>query len=176
MSFEIKKLSWMMDNLFMLRRTLLTKTMLNTGLYFGQLPVLMYISNNEGCTQKEIADWMKVSPASIALSTKRLQKAGLIEKTVDKENLRRNMLSITAEGRETAFRCRENQIKFDQNMFGCLSDDEAVELSRLVDKLINNLTDGKGFDVDFVPMMEMDDRIQQRLENPDEGSKQDSDD
>ena len=91
MSIEIKKLAWKLDNLFLLRRTLLTKTMLNTGLYFGQLPVLMYISNHEGCTQKEIADWMKVSPASIALSTKRLQKAGLIEKSVDKDNLRRNM-------------------------------------------------------------------------------------
>jgi len=45
MSVEIKKLAWMLDNLFMLRRTLLTKTMLNTGLYFGQLPDLMYISN-----------------------------------------------------------------------------------------------------------------------------------
>ncbi len=176
MSVEIKKLAWMMDNLFLLRRTLLTKTMLNTGLYFGQLPVLMYISNHDGCTQKEIADWMKVSPASIALSTKRLQKAGLIEKTVDKDNLRRNMLSITEEGRETALRCRENQIKFDKNMFDCLSDEEATDLAKIVDKLIDNLTEGKGFDLDFVPMMEMDDRIQQRLENPDEDEKLESED
>lgn len=176
MSDEIKKLAWMLDNLFLLRRTMLTKTMLNTGLYFGQLPVLMYISNHEGCTQKEIADWMKVSPASIALSTKRLQKAGLIEKTVDKDNLRRNMLSITPEGRETAIRCRENQIKFDEGMFACLSEEETVQLSSIVDKLIDNLSEGKGFDLDFVPMMEMDDRIQQRLENPDEGDKQEPED
>ena len=176
MSVEIKKLAWMLDNLFMLRRTLLTKTMINTGLYFGQLPVLMYISNHEGCTQKEIADWMKVSPASIALSTKRLQKAGLIEKTVDKDNLRRNMLSITPEGQETAIRCRENQIKFDNNMFNCLSEEETAQLAKIVDKLIDNLTDGKGFDVDFVPMMEMDDRIQQRLENPDEDDEQEAED
>ena len=168
MAVEMKQLAWKLDNLFMLRRTLLTKTTLNTGLYFGQLPVLAYISNHEGCTQKEIADWMKVSPASIALSTKRLQKAGFIEKKVDQLNLRRNMLSITPKGNETAIQCREGMIKFDENMFECLSEEEAESLMNIVDKLLDSLTGGEGFDVDFVPMMEMDDRIQQRLENPDE--------
>lgn len=169
MSVELRKLAWKLDNLFMLRRTLLTKTTLNTGVYFGQLPVLTYIANNEGCTQKEVADWLKVSPASIALSTKRLQKAGFIEKKVDQLNLRRNMLSITPKGNETAIKCREDMIKFDEEMFKGITEEEADSLLKIVDKLINSLTDGEGFDVDFGPMMEMDNCIQQRIENPDEG-------
>jgi len=169
MAVELRKLAWKLDNLFMLRRTLLTKTATNSGLYYGQLPVLAYISNNSGCTQKEIADWLKVSPASIALSTKRLQKAGFIEKTVDKDNLRRNMLSVTPKGSETALRCREGTIKFDDSMFSCLSGEEMEVLSNIVDKLIAHLSDDENAcDVDFVPMMEMDERIQQRLEHPDE--------
>ena len=54
-AIDVKKLAWKLDNLFMLRRTLLTKTTAVTGLYVGQLPVLAYIYNNDGCTQKEIA-------------------------------------------------------------------------------------------------------------------------
>ena len=44
------------------------------GLYFGQMPVLDFIAANPGCTQVQVADHLRVSPASIALSTKRLQK------------------------------------------------------------------------------------------------------
>ncbi len=168
MSKDVRKLAWKLDTLFLLRRTLLTKTALNTGLYFGQLPVLAYISNNEGCTQKEIADWLKVSPASIALSTKRLQKSGFIEKKVDQLNLRRNMLTITPKGSETAIQCREGMIRFDQDMFSCFTEEEAADMLRLVEKLLTHLSDGERVDMDYVPMMEMDERIQQRMEHPGE--------
>ncbi len=47
------------------------------GLYFGQMPVLDFIAANPGCTQVQVADHLRVSPASIALSTKRLQKGGV---------------------------------------------------------------------------------------------------
>ena len=58
------------------------------GLYAGQMPVLNYLAEHPGCTQVEMADFLQVSPASIALSTKRLQKAGYLTKEVDEDNLR----------------------------------------------------------------------------------------
>ena len=164
MAVDIRELAWKLDKMFMLRRIMLNKTANSVGLYMGQLPILAYISHNEGCTQKEIADWLKVSPASIALSTKRLQKAGLIEKTVDKDNLRRNMLNVTEKGRETALKHREEENAFDENMFGGISEQELEQFSNTLDVFLQNLTGGEGLDVDFVPMMEMDDRIQERMQ------------
>lgn len=35
------------------------------GLYFGQMPVLDFIAANPGCTQVQVADHLRVSPASI---------------------------------------------------------------------------------------------------------------
>ena len=70
------------------------------GLYFGQMPVLDFIAANPGCTQVQVADHLRVSPASIALSTKRLQKAGYLTKEVDAENLRCKRLYISEEGLE----------------------------------------------------------------------------
>lgn len=164
MSADIKELAWKLDKMFMLRRIMLTKSIGNTGLYLGQLPILAYISHNDGCTQKEISDWLNVSPASIALSTKRLQKAGFIKKTVDKDNLRCNRLSVTEAGRETAIKCREAMNQFDENMFKGINEEELNHFEKTIDFFIDNLTGGEGLDVDFVPMMEMDDNIQKRME------------
>ncbi len=164
MSVDIKELAWKLDKMFMLRRIMLTKSITNTGLYLGQLPILAYISHNDGCTQKEISDWLNVSPASIALSTKRLQKAGFIKKTVDKDNLRCNRLSVTEIGSETAIKCREAMNQFDENMFKDISETDLEHFEKTIDFFIDNLTGGEGLDVDFVPMMEMDDNIQKRME------------
>lgn len=65
------------------------------GLYAGQMPVLNYLAEHPGCTQVEMADFLQVSPASIALSTKRLQKAGYLTKEVDEDNLRCKRLYLS---------------------------------------------------------------------------------
>ena len=77
------------------------------GLYFGQMPVLDFVAANPGCTQVQVADHLRVSPASIALSTKRLQKAGYLTKEVDAENLRCKRLYISEEGQRVCAMCRE---------------------------------------------------------------------
>lgn len=125
----------------------------SVGLYPGQLPLLEYIIKNDGCTQKEIADTLKVSPASIATSTKRLQKAGLIQKQTDEENLRKNMLSVTEKGVELAKKCREIFDVSDKKLFGGFSDEELLSVKESLDKLILNITDGKGCGVDFCSMI-----------------------
>jgi hypothetical protein len=78
------------------------------------------------------------------------------------------MLTITPKGRETAIQCREGMIKFDETMFSCLSEEEAGQMLTIVDKLLRHLSDGQSVDMDYVVMMEMDERIQQRMEHPGE--------
>ena len=175
MSVDVKVLAWKRDTMFMLRRIMLNKTTNNTGLYMGQLPILAYICHNDGCTQKEISDWLNVSPASIALSTKRLQKAGFIKKPVDKDNLRCNRLSVTESGSETAFKCREAMNVFDTEMFSGIGEEGLEQFNKTLDIFINNLTGGEGLDVDFVPMMEMDETIQKRIKFRKEKEKDDTD-
>ena len=87
------------------------------GLYFGQMPVLDYISDHPGCTQIEIADFLQVSPASIALSTKRLQKAGYLIKEVDADNLRCKRLCLSEEGGRVRRLCREKMDQLDARAF-----------------------------------------------------------
>ena len=61
-----------LNKLFLWHRISLYKIAHHSGLYQGQLPVLAFIQKNEGCTQKEVANQLGVSAASVASSTKRL--------------------------------------------------------------------------------------------------------
>ena len=54
----------------LLRRIYIQKSQPDVELYFGQLPILEYIKDNDGCTQIEIAEKLCVTPASISTSTK----------------------------------------------------------------------------------------------------------
>ena len=81
-----------------LRRNLTHKKTAGYQLHRGQLPILELILAKPGCTQQELAEQLRITPASVAQSTTRLEKAGLIEKRTDPANRRRNWLSATAEG------------------------------------------------------------------------------
>ena len=70
------------------------------------MPVLRYVMENDGCKQVDLANFLRVTPASVALSTKRMQKAGYLEKEVDEYNLRRNKLHVTPQGRQLAADCK----------------------------------------------------------------------
>jgi DNA-binding MarR family transcriptional regulator len=132
----------------LLRRISINKATANIDLYFGQLPIMEYIINNEGCTQKEIADILKVTPASIAISTKRMQKSGLIYKKTDENNLRRNSLFVTEYGRELSQMYREQVDNLDKTVFKGFSNQELLVMKNHLDRMINNISDGNETEVD----------------------------
>lgn len=80
------------------RRNMIDKKFRENGLYFGQPPILKYLSMNDNATQKEIADFLHISPPSVAVSVKRMEEAGLIMRVVDKNDARRNNLKLTKKG------------------------------------------------------------------------------
>lgn len=110
------------------------------GLYFGQMPVLDFIAANPGCTQVQVADYLRVSPASIALSTKRLQKAGYLIKEVDAENLRCKRLYISDEGKKACEMCRERMDQIDAVAFQGFSEEDLETFSELLDRVTLNMT------------------------------------
>ncbi len=108
-------------------------------LYPGQLPILEAIKRNPGSTQQDVAAQLGVTPASIALSAKRLNAAGLIEKRVDAENKRRNQLFITKQGGQAAALYRESFDALDAETFAGFSEEEQQSLCGFLDRMIENL-------------------------------------
>lgn len=140
MSISFLDIARKMNSLSILHRICIQKQASKNGLYFGQPPILEYVAHHDQCTQREVADFMKVSPASIATSVKRMQKAGLIEKMADNSDLRYNRLNITDKGRELTYKCRKDFDKVDAQMFSGFSDEECEQLSCFFERMINNLS------------------------------------
>lgn len=129
-----------MNTLSILHRINIQKQASKNGLYFGQPPILEYVANHNHCTQREVADFMKVSPASIATSVKRMQKAGLLEKMTDDSDLRYNRLKITEKGKELTNKCRKGFDKVDAQMFSGFSNEECEQLYGYYERMIKNLS------------------------------------
>lgn len=137
------------------------KSLSEKGMYFSQLHILNFIYDNNNCTQIEIAEHLNVSAASVALSTKRLEKGGFITKTTDENNLRCKRLALTEKGESAKADC-ENILDYqDEKMFSGFSEDELILLSKLLDRATINLTEEKENVVNKYTFHELEKQIEQ---------------
>lgn len=150
-----------MDNLYCdavhnLKRTMLlhryriTLALSGLRIYQGQPEILGYLINHGDCSQKELADSLGVSPASIATSLKRMSKAGFIERTADENDRRINRLKITDDGKKVFLAGKTECDKLDRIMFSGFSEDEIRIFSEMLTRLANNLSGGNVNDRDAI--------------------------
>lgn len=137
---DLKELSHSFIRLECVKRFTMHNMLKDSGVYFGQPPILDFLEKNGVCTQNELAKALEVSPASIAVSIKRMQKNGVVEKIADDNDLRCNRISLTEKGREMT---REMHRKFDQIdkiMFTDFDENELATLKEYLDRIYNNLS------------------------------------
>lgn len=118
------------------------------SLHFCQMPMIEYISEHEGCSQQQIADGLRVTPASVALSVKRLCKAGLIIKKADADNMRCNKVFITEHCRSEMQSAKAELDKADAKTFAGFSHEELNTLDEYVSRILRNLC---GLEPDGIP-------------------------
>ncbi len=106
------------------------------GLYMGQPPILFMLANNAQKTQTEIAERLRVTPATIATSIKRMEKAGLLRKETHPTDQRRNLIVLTPEGEETVRKCKAMFDDMDQTLMSALSPEETQIFGDLLTRLI----------------------------------------
>lgn len=81
-------------------RNLMEKRLNKTGVYRGQHHLLMDISRFPDVSQKELAEMEHISSATVAVSLKKLEKGGYIERAVDESDNRCNQIRMTEKGRD----------------------------------------------------------------------------
>ncbi len=110
-----------------------------TGVYQAQHRLLMEISHNRNASQKEIACSMGISPATIAVSLKKLEKGGYINKIMDEGDNRLNQITITEKGNRVVEQSRQIFDATDQKVFEGFTEEEKATLSELLQKLDTNM-------------------------------------
>lgn len=120
----------------------------------GQPMILFLLEQTEAGSempaQKDLAERLHVTPATIANSLKSLERMGYITKSTDARDGRKKRVSITEKGRAAVRGCEEVFHSVDEQMHRGLSPEENEELLRCERIMLENLRKIGG-DRDLLP-------------------------
>lgn len=133
----------MLYRAFHAQRGALRPALSELGLGTGQPKLLGYLHRNGPCGQRELADYCEVDPAAVCRMLDSLQKGGFISRTPDKQDKRRDLITLTPDG-ERAFktwqlRCRTVE---EQMLIGFTAQEQA-QFADYLDRAYRNLKAGK---------------------------------
>jgi DNA-binding MarR family transcriptional regulator len=123
-----------------LYRYILDERLKETGVYRSQHQILMMLADHSNVSQKEIAERLYVSTATIAVSVKKLEKGGYITRAVDQEDNRMNKLCLTEKGKHTVKHSREFFHNVEERMFRDFSAEEMAAMGQFLDRVYDNLS------------------------------------
>ncbi len=109
------------------------------GLYPGQPPLLAALCRNDGCSQKELVDCLSVKPPTIAVTIRRMEKAGLLERRADTGDMRKTKVFITDKGRELHSKVDEITNEIENQCFNGFTEAEKVLVRRFLIQMRDNL-------------------------------------
>lgn len=107
----------------------------------GSLPmwlVLLNLKANPNGSQREIADAIGVSEATLTHHLNAMDAEGLITRRRDPANRRVHLLEITKEGDSAFDRLRNAAVGFDRRLRSGIADEEIEQLHDLLDRLAGN--------------------------------------
>lgn len=164
MTEQKRKMVGRLGRIQLLHRMAIQRTAMRCGLYLGQPPILEYILCHDHCTQREVADHLQISPPSVATSVKRMQKAGLLLKEEDPDDLRYTRLTLTDKGKTLLQQCRQEFDRIDAQMFAGFSPEEYDTLAALLDRMLGNLTTDEVRGRSIFSLMEEEKQLQRHIQ------------
>lgn len=108
------------------------------GLVKGQAQLLLIIRDNEGCTQKDLANYFNVKYSSMSERLNKLEHLGYIERSHDGDNLKYKRINITAEGKTAAIQCRRILNDIENKLFEGFSEKEITQLEKFLNRVLEN--------------------------------------
>lgn len=100
---------------------------------------LHYQMGNKIITQKELSYLLGIKPSILAVSIKRMEKAGLIQKVPDEDDLRCNIIRFTEKGKKLLDKSTSIFNDIDRKMCVGFTDKEKTQLKQFYIRIIQNL-------------------------------------
>jgi DNA-binding MarR family transcriptional regulator len=105
------------------------------GVTGGQVALLVQIRANPGIGVRELAARERISPAGMSGHVKRLERAGLVERSAHAGDLRRQGLTLTPEGERVLRSVRSRRTAWLAARLKQLEPDELAAIDRALDPL-----------------------------------------
>ena len=134
-----KYLVWDIIKIAREHRKTVEKRICSLGIHPSQHHFLMHIAKYGACTQNHIAEAMEVSAATVAVSLKKLEKGGYIEKRISESDGRSNLIALTAKGEEVVQKSCRMFEEVDEKMFDTLTEEQQKQFHEYMEQVINNL-------------------------------------
>lgn len=133
------QVAWLLRDVESAKLNILGEGLLEFGLFVGQPRLLHLIEKYPASTQNQIAKMMRVSPSSISMSIKRLEKQELVERRTPDNDQRRNELFLTAAGHEVLEKSHSSLVEIHEYLLEGFDDDEKRILRDLLLRIMQNL-------------------------------------
>lgn len=143
MTTENSDIEWLLRAFDRMRRNCKNLELDKHGLKQASHPLILFILRYEmkdmTASQKEIGEAVGISPSTVAISIKRMEKAGIVCKVQDKNDLRRNLITLTEKGIKFLDEISSIFDEIDQNIFKGFSETELEQLKKFYLRMIYNL-------------------------------------
>lgn len=120
-----------------------TQLLEGLGLYRGQPPLLRALWEQEGLTQVDLAERLKVTPATITRMLQRMEKAGFLTRQPDPGDQRVSRVYLTDAGRAVQAEVEAIFQKLEAETFAGFSEEERAVLRQHLLRLRANLLEAK---------------------------------
>ena len=124
-----------------LSRVCLHRLLQSEKIHPGQSPILRLLMEKDGRSQCELAGETGVSRASLGVSLRRMEKAGLITRCPDEKDGRYNMVFLTEKGREKACRVEAMLNRLAEAKLKGFTEAETAQLLSFFERIRTNLYD-----------------------------------
>jgi DNA-binding MarR family transcriptional regulator len=109
------------------------------GLVKGQAQLLLIIRDNEGCTQKDLANYFNVKYSSMSERINKLESSGFITRVHEDGNFKNNRIYITPEGKQASTQARKILKDIDTKLYKGISKKDLAMFEKTLIKMIDNL-------------------------------------
>jgi len=114
------------------------------GLYRGQPHLLRALWEQEGPTQTDLAEYMKITTATMTKMIQRMEKAGFIQRKPDPDDQRISRVYLTDVGRAVQQDVEAVWVKMNEETFAGFTDDELALLRHFLLQIRLNLGKAAG--------------------------------
>jgi DNA-binding MarR family transcriptional regulator len=109
----------------------------DSGITTPQLTLLDWVAACPGCSVREIADGLDLTPPTVSVGVRRLEKVGLLERRADPTDKRSLRIFATDQGQAVHERALEFRLGKMRQLLSGLTEAEAAALMVLMEKAID---------------------------------------
>ncbi|MBN1921917.1 MAG: MarR family transcriptional regulator [Anaerolineae bacterium] len=109
------------------------------GLHRGQPQLIMALSEEDGRTHTELAEYLHVTPATVTKMVQRMESTGFVQRWPDADDQRVSRVNLTLAGRQAAKQLNVLFQTLDVETFAGFAPEERTRLHQLLLRVRDNL-------------------------------------